>query len=183
MHRSASAASVRKVALVAAFVAAVLAFPAQSSAAQMTIAPRDELESAVATRINAIRASRGLAKLRFRRGVNAAATKHATNMALNGYFTHSWSSGAPFGTWIQWWWPGPGYSSWSAGENLYWHSGETTAREVVNAWMNSSGHRANILKSSWRAIGVGAIKVSNPVGVYRSYSSVTIVATEFGRRS
>lgn len=49
----------------------------------------------------------------------------------------------------------------SAGENIAW--GQKTPEEVVNAWMNSSGHRANILNENYTAIGVGySLKGSTP---------------------
>jgi uncharacterized protein YkwD len=46
-----------------------------------------------------------------------------------------------------------GISYSSAGENIA--KGQRTPQEVMNAWMNSSGHRANILSSSFTQIGVG----------------------------
>ena len=179
---SARARVSRFVALVAVVVSVLAVVPAHSAAA-VRLTAEDRLEYAVTVRINDIRASRGLRKLVVRSALKTAATRHVTNMGLNGYFGHSWSTGAPFGTWIAWFWPGPGHTSWSAGENLYWREAGTTAREVVSAWMNSSGHRENILRSSWRAIGVGAATAANPIGAYRSASAATIVAAAFGRRS
>ncbi len=161
---------------------AVAALPAQGSAA-VRVTAENELEYAVTVRINTLRASKALRKLVVRPALKTAATKHVTNMALNGYFSHSWSNGTPFGTWIGWYWPGSGDTSWSAGENLYWRSIDATAHQVVSGWMASSGHRANILRSSWRAIGVGSVHAIDPIGVYRSVASATIVAAEFGRRS
>jgi uncharacterized protein YkwD len=46
-----------------------------------------------------------------------------------------------------------GYSSNGFGENIA--RGQETPEEVVAAWMNSSGHRANLLNASWKDIGVG----------------------------
>lgn len=54
-----------------------------------------------------------------------------------------------------------GISYRTCGENIAY--GQRTPEEVVNAWMNSEGHRENILKSSYTRIGVGAVNVS---GVY-----------------
>ena len=179
---AAAAPGVRTLAILMAAVGFLLSLPSPASAASGLVA-EDALENAVVYRINTIRSAHGLRKLAVRPALKAAGTKHATNMAVYGYFRHSWSNGTAFGTWIQWFWPGPGYTSWSAGENLYWAAPDTTARQVVRAWMNSSGHRANILRSSWRAIGVGAVGDGTPVGTYRSVSRVTIVAAEFGRRS
>ena len=169
-------------AAIAAAAGFLLFLPAPAHAAAQPIA-EDDLETAIVSRINTIRASRGLPRLAIRLELKAAATRHVINMATYGYFSHSWSTGASFSTWIRWFWPGPGYTSWSAGENLYWAAPDTTASRVVSAWMASTPHRANILRSTWRAIGVGAIGDGTPVGTYRRYSRVTLVAAEFGRRS
>jgi uncharacterized protein YkwD len=47
----------------------------------------------------------------------------------------------------------------AAAENIA--QGQTTASQVVNAWMNSSGHRANILNKNFTHIGVGFVKDRN----------------------
>lgn len=52
-----------------------------------------------------------------------------------------------------------GISYRTAGENIA--KGQRTPKEVVNAWMNSQGHRANILNSSFTKIGVGYVKDGN----------------------
>jgi uncharacterized protein YkwD len=104
-------------------------------------------------------------------------------MARHGYFAHRWSNGDSFGMWIRRFWPGPGYRSWSAGENLYWEGPSTTARRIVRAWMHSPGHRRNLLSGDWRRVGVGAVKVTNPIGAYAGVPTAFIVAAEYGRRS
>ena len=160
--------------------ALVLAAPATAGVRVMNA---NSLEAAVVARINTVRASHGLVKLRTAPRLKSAATKHSASMASRGFFSHSWANGAPFERWIGRFWPGPGYSSWSAGENLFWASPDTSARAVVAAWMASPGHRANILNAGWRQLGVGAVRASNPVGVFRGNGRVVLVAAEFGRRS
>ncbi len=59
-----------------------------------------------------------------------------------------------------------GVSYSAAGENIA--AGQTTPQEVVNAWMNSPGHRANILNPNYTKIGVGFIKVSSGYQYYWS---------------
>lgn len=49
----------------------------------------------------------------------------------------------------------------SAGENIAY--GYSSGRSVVNAWMHSTGHRANILRPSYRLMGVGAVRDSHGV--------------------
>jgi len=109
-------------------------------------------------------------------------------MAVTSYFRHELYTPArstdwtPFGTWIRWYWPGPGYVAWTAGENLAWAAPDATPAQVVNWWMNSPGHRANLL-GAWNRVGVAIIRVSSPGGFYRAYSQVTIVVADFGKRT
>ena len=68
-----------------------------------------------------------------------------------GYFSHtSPTYGSPFDMMKNY-----GIHYRAAGENIA--QGQTSAQQVMNAWMNSSGHRANILNSSYTHIGVGYI--------------------------
>ena len=77
------------------------------------------------------------------------------DMQDNGYFSHnSPTYGSPFDMMKSF-----GISYRTAGENIA--RGQRTPKEVVNAWMNSSGHRANILNSSFTKIGVGYAKDGN----------------------
>ncbi len=156
---------------------------AASPADAVTVRSADRLERAVLARVNVVRKNHGLKALTARPRLQKAANAHAGNMARNGYFAHEWSDGASFGRWIRRFWPGPGYRGWSAGENLYWEGPSTTARRVVRAWMNSPGHRKNMLSGSWRYLGVGAVKAINPSGAYSRVDTAFIVALELGNRS
>jgi uncharacterized protein YkwD len=164
-----------------AVLVTVFAFP--TSAAAVRVLAEDTLENAVAAKINGVRKAHGLRPLAVRASLERAAASHATNMARYGYFSHSWSTGAPFGRWIQRYWPGPGYGAWSAGENLYWRTPGATAAHVIAAWLNSPSHRANLLGRKWRAVGIGAVQALDPIGPYAGGPAATIVAAEFGRRS
>jgi uncharacterized protein YkwD len=172
-----------RTALLAAVTAAV-ALPAPA-AASTSAAPRlvaaDSLEAAVVRKVNAARKARGLRALVSRRPLKRAATNHARDMASHGYFSHDWSNGAPFSQWIRRYWPGRNYrGSWSVGENLYWRGPTITAKQVIRAWLNSPPHRRNLLARKWRAIGVGAIEMIDPIGAYAGPSRATVVAAEFG---
>ena len=57
------------------------------------------------------------------------------------------------------------------------------AKAVVAAWLASPGHRANLLNKSWRAVGVGAMKIVGPTGDYAGVPTAFLVAAEYGRRS
>jgi len=168
-----------------ALLAAVAAFgatPAPAAAAAEVTAV-NKLEYAVIKRMNTVRKAHGRSPLRAATRLNRAGHRHVVNMARNGYFAHRWSNGDPFGTWIRRYWPGSGYRSWSAGENLYWEGPSTTARRVVRAWMRSPGHRRNLLSREWRRVGVGAVKVTNPTGAYSGVPTAFVVAAEYGSRS
>lgn len=142
-------------------------------------------ESALVARINEVRSNNHLPTLSVADPLSTAAQRHATNMAWKGYFKHdfkkdgSWYS---FSTWIRWYWPGPGYTSWTAGENLAWGSPDLSASKTVTMWMNSPGHRANLL-GAWNRVGVGIVHISSPGGYFKAYPDVTIVAADFGRRT
>ena len=70
-------------------------------------------------------------------------------MQKNGYFSHtSPTYGSPFDMMRDF-----GVSYRTAGENIA--QGQRTPQEVVNAWMNSAGHRKNILNGNFTHIGVG----------------------------
>jgi uncharacterized protein YkwD len=173
----------RRLAVGAALVCALFALPGPAAAA--TIKPRDTVEPALVTRINQVRANHHLPALSVASLLTRAATKHANNMAWKGYFRHEFrKDGAwvSFGRWIRWYWPGPGFQAWTAGENLAWAAPDATPAQVVNWWMNSPGHRANLL-GAWNRIGVAIIRVSSPGGFYRAYPQVTIVVADFGRRT
>jgi uncharacterized protein YkwD len=78
-----------------------------------------------------------------------AAYGHSRDMALNNYFSHTGSDGSTMVTRVQ----AQGYSfSWLA-ENIA--AGYSTPKDAVDGWMNSSGHRANILNCNLRETGIG----------------------------
>jgi uncharacterized protein YkwD len=170
----------------AAVALAVLSLAPAANA--IRVSERNPLEPSIVQRINAIRKDHGLRSLTVAKRLTDAANRHSRSMGASSYFRHelytpnerrTWT---PFSTWIRWYWPGPGYRVWSAGENLAWGAPDISASRTVTNWMNSPGHRANILNPLWRYIGVGAVHVDDPAGYFRSWDDVTIVAAEFGSR-
>lgn len=98
---------------------------------------------------NQERAKHGLPALKLDEQLSKAARAKSVDMQTNKYFSHtSPTYGSPFEMMKQF-----GISYRGAGENIA--MGQRTPQEVVNAWMNSSGHRANILNSNFTHIGVG----------------------------
>ena len=163
-----------------ASAAGVLALPAPASA-ELRVLAANPLESAVIGQMNSVRRAHGLGPLKANQRLVRAANDHAINMARHGYFHHGWSNGTGFNTWIRRYWPGTTrFRSWSVGENLYWRGPTTTAAQVVTAWLSSPPHRRNLLKPSWRSVGVGAFQMVDPIGAYHGVPTATVVAAEYG---
>ncbi len=103
---------------------------------------------------NVERAKQGLPALQLDQGLSKVAKAKSQDMQDLGYFDHtSPTYGSPFDMMRQF-----GITYRSAGENIA--KGQRTPEEVVSAWMNSPGHRANIL-GNYTHIGVGYISSGN----------------------
>jgi uncharacterized protein YkwD len=149
--------------LIGVLALAVPAGASASSCANAAASP-SSVSSKTAVRttaclLNEQRAAHGLRKLRLNGRLSKAAARHARDMARRHYFSHVSLSGASFLQRIK----RTGYlrraRSWSAGENIAWGSGGfATPRSIVQAWMNSPGHRANILNGRFREIGLGVAR-------------------------
>ena len=108
-------------------------------------------EAEVIRLVNEIRAKNGLNALSANWELSRVARYKSQDMVDNRYFSHtSPTYGSPFQMIRNF-----GISYRTAGENIAY--GYSTPQSVVNAWMNSSGHRANILNSSYTQIGVGYV--------------------------
>jgi uncharacterized protein YkwD len=97
---------------------------------------------------NAERAKAGCAPVRIDARLNAASQAHSKDMVDRDYFSHSSPDGKGPGDRAS----AAGYPSWS-GENIA--AGYPTPAAVVQGWMNSPGHKANILNCGSKATGVG----------------------------
>ncbi|WP_195238204.1 CAP domain-containing protein [Romboutsia sp. 1001285H_161024_C4] len=105
--------------------------------------------------VNAERSKRGLAPLTLDSSLSNVATKKSQDMINRGYFDHnSPTYGSPFDMMKQF-----GISYKAAGENIA--MGQKDPQDVMNSWMNSDGHRKNILSPNFTHIGVGIAKASN----------------------
>ena len=105
---------------------------------------------------NQIRAERGLPLLRENARLRRAAAGHSADMVARGYFEHTAPGGASFVDRILTAHYARPDQGWSLGENLAWGtSGLSTPSGVVQAWMESPGHRANIVRRAYREIGLG----------------------------
>lgn len=108
------------------------------------------LESDIIDKTNEMRAENGLGMLVYDSDLSAAALAHAKNMYENSFFTHASDNGESFGTRVNKY-TGGKYTM--IAENIA--NGRLDADGVVNLWMNSPGHRANILNENYKHIGVG----------------------------
>lgn len=112
-------------------------------------------EREVVRLVNEQRVRNGLNPLTENWELSRVARYKSQDMADNRYFSHtSPTYGSPFQMIRSF-----GISFRTAGENIAY--GQRTAQAVVNAWMNSSGHRANILNASYTQIGVGYVPDGN----------------------
>ncbi|HBT63205.1 MAG TPA: hypothetical protein DEB10_00905 [Ruminococcaceae bacterium] len=118
-------------------------------------APLESFEAEVIRLINRERTSRGLPALTNNWQLSRVARYKSQDMIDKNYFSHqSPTYGSPFDMMEAF-----GLRFSAAAENIAY--GQRTAQEVVNAWMNSPGHRANILSRSYTQTGVGAAKKAN----------------------
>ncbi|GGE40579.1 hypothetical protein GCM10011391_19180 [Pullulanibacillus camelliae] len=136
--------------------------PSKGSAAAPSSKSTDTVsayEKEVVTLTNKERTSRGLKPLTLNTKLSKMARDKSQDMVNKNYFSHqSPTYGSPFDMMKAY-----NISYTSAGENIA--AGQKTPQEVVTAWMNSEGHRENILNPNYTTIGVGYVKG----GSYGSY--------------
>lgn len=116
-----------------------------------------DVQQSIVNSVNSHRAKAGLAPVTVDARLTAAAQGHSDHMARERILTHvgaGWTDGGMRIT-------NAGYRWRSWAENVA--AGQTTPADVMSAWMNSSGHRANILSDRAVHIGVTATKASNGV--------------------
>jgi hypothetical protein len=112
--------------------------------------------------LNGERADAGLAPLTHEDRLAAAALAHSRDMVDNQYFAHLGQDGRDVVDRIRATGYLPERLRWTVGENLAWGTGTlSTPRNIVAAWMNSQGHRENILRGAFREIGFGVV-TGNP---------------------
>jgi uncharacterized protein YkwD len=133
------------------------------------------IERTMLAQHNRARAERGLPRLCVHPKLQKSARAHSADMIQRDYFSHNTKGRNE----------GPckrirryGYRWRKCGENSAWGSGRLSSpNSRFQAWMNSSGHRANILNRGFREVGIGAAR-----GTFRSSSNVTMWTVDFGDR-
>lgn len=120
--------------------------PAASAQAGST-----EISQQILSLVNAQRTANGLSPLTLNAGLSHVAQAKAEDMKNKNYFSHnSPTYGSPFDMMKSF-----GISYRTAGENIA--KGQKTPQAVMTAWMNSSGHKKNILSPNYTQLGVGYV--------------------------
>lgn len=142
-------------------------------------ASRAAFEQATVCLLNHKRQEHGLDRLQRDRRLSRAAHAHTFDMIRGRYFAHVSRRGRDVGDRLAHTGYTRGARWWLVGENLAWGGGSlSTPRQIMSAWMDSPGHRANILNRDFREIGV-AVAFDAPVQVGSSAATYT---TTFGAR-
>lgn len=132
-----------------------LIYPGQVLSIPQTDASVTQYEAEVIQLVNNIRKQNGLSPLTANWELSRVARYKSQDMADRNYFSHtSPTYGTPFQMIKAF-----GLSYRTAGENIAY--GYASPQKVVDGWMNSSGHRANILNASYTQIGVGYVAKGN----------------------
>jgi uncharacterized protein YkwD len=127
---------------------------------------------------NETRAEHGLPALRENSRLRRAALRHSRAMVAGGFFEHTTPAGISMVDRIMRSRYVRRNQGWSLGENLAWGTGTlATPRGAVQAWLESPGHRANLLKRSYRELGVGVV-----LGVPVSDAAGATYTVDFGVR-
>ena len=124
-----------------------------------------QLRQDVLQLINQKRRQNSLSPVRLNNKLNSAAQRHSIDMAMQDFFSHTGRDGSSVSDRVS----RTGYGRGRISENIA--AGYSTASSVVEGWMNSPGHRANILDPNMSQMGLGYKLVNNDTGAtrYRHY--------------
>ena len=173
------AATTRRLRLTGAAVAiaATLAAPAAAQACDNENANPHDVSVAASKRaticlLNDIRRDNGLRAFKVNRRLSLASQRHTNSMTARNFFEHGDFVGRiRSARYLR------GARGWTVGENIAWGSWDyATPKSIVRGWMNSSGHRANILSSRYDEIGVGYSKGS----ITNKGANAAVITTDFG---
>jgi uncharacterized protein YkwD len=124
--------------------------------------------------LNVQRKKHGLAALKENKQLDSASLGHSRDMVKKRYFEHGDFVGRiKKSGYLR------GVTAYGLGENIAWGSGPySTPRSIVNMWMHSPGHRANILNSGFKEIGIGIARGAPQPGQH----DAATYTTDFGYR-
>lgn len=150
-----------------AALATALIFASAAHAASSATLTRSE--SSLLSVMNQVRAAHGLRPLRADARLEVAARGHSRKMLRTGIFFHG-----AFSARIR----RVGVRAPRVGENLAWSAGALgPAQSIVQAWLASPPHRANLLHPGYRIVGVGALR-----GCFSGHRGTLMVTTDFAGR-
>jgi uncharacterized protein YkwD len=130
-------------------------------------APLRSSEARLLDAVNQARATYGLRPLRVDAKLTRAAQAHSIDMISHQYFGHG-----AFGRRLQ----AFGARLRFSGENLAWGKGPLARpKAIVQEWLASPEHRANLLRPGFTRIGIGTLR-----GTFNGYSGVAVVTADFG---
>jgi uncharacterized protein YkwD len=161
-------------------VVAVVALAAPAFASAGRAARQPALVAQLVREMNALREQEGLRPLRVNGPLVDAARSHSLEMASVGYFAHHSADGGSFAARVRHWYVVRRH--WAAGENLAWSTPKLGSSRLVQLWLASPEHRANMLDPGWRDVGCSAVHAESAPGVYDG-EPVTVVTCDFGARS
>jgi uncharacterized protein YkwD len=142
----------------------LFALSASAGAAKSATPSRSEL--ALLRAMNEARHAHGLHPLRIDQRLERTAHRHSSTMIRTDTFTHG-----AFEARIR----RAGVRARRIGENLAWAVGPLAeAHAIVNLWLASPEHRANLLRRGYRTVGVGALK-----GNFAGYAGAVVITTDF----
>jgi uncharacterized protein YkwD len=166
-------------ALAAALGAAVPASAHAAGCANQNANPNDisaqEASDATLCLLNKERRSRGIRPLRDNARLDLASQRHANDMAARNYFAHGDFVGRIRSAHYL-----KNARGYTVGENIAWGSWDyASPAAIVNGWMHSPGHKANILNSRFHEIGLGVARGAPARGKDRAGTYVTDFGTRF----
>ena len=150
----------------------VKARPAQTGCPAVNVVPArgtiPQVRAAVLCLLNVQRAARRLPLLRANTALRKAARRHSRDMIRRSYFDHQRIGGPTLADRLR----RVGYWPATAGENIGMGSGPlATPVNMVTAWMDSDGHRENILERRFRDLGVGVVASGGRIAYTTDFGS------------
>jgi hypothetical protein len=140
----------------------------------------DALDAAILCLVNGERADNGLPALNHVSQLDQSASGMCQRMITEHFFSHETPDGKSVVDRVQPTGYIPKSGDWVVGENLAWGSGAlSTPQAIVNGWMNSPGHRANILAPDYKDIGLAACNGSPSP----DHQGGTVYVNNFGAKS
>lgn len=164
-------------------VAVGLLLPTAAASAPTTtrMSATAALESALVREINALRRDNGLRPLATSPALARAAAAHTTAMLTGGFFAHEAPGGTTFSARLERFYANTG-AGWTVGENLaLFGPDQPSAADIVRMWLGSPLHRANLLRTTWRELGVAVRFAPAPGGAFAG-EPTWVITLDLGAR-